>query len=275
MNMMRALIEKVSVPEGRSGAWSVERFTVNPDQSRFDAIRALTRGSRRYVRPGTYTRLMRGAQVVMSDTPDEMSDHIEPVRRATGSVLINGLGLGMVLNAVLKASITDVTVVEKSEDVIRLVAQHYTTDPRVTIVCADALEFQPPKGKRYDVVWHDIWDNICSDNLDEMITLHRKYGRRAAWQGSWCRAECESARRPPPGACRGAALERVGVLTMMGKYDPFKAGVRCVAKRGTDGLLYLIPDSDRAWELHNETGLLVACCDGYENAVELPKREGL
>jgi hypothetical protein len=34
------------------------------------------------------------------------------------------------------------------------------------------------KGKRYDMVWHDIWDDICSDNLEGMAKLHRKYGDR-------------------------------------------------------------------------------------------------
>ena len=56
---------------------------------------------------------------------------------------------------------------------------------------ADALEYKPPRGEQYDVVWHDIWPNICTDNLPEMHKLHRKYGRRCNWQGSWCRAEHE------------------------------------------------------------------------------------
>ena len=34
---------------------------------------------------------------------------------------------------------------------------------------------------------HDIWDDICLDNLETMATLHRKYGRRCDWQGSWKR----------------------------------------------------------------------------------------
>jgi len=83
-----------------------------------------------------------------------------------------------------------VTVVEKSKDVISLVAKHYLGDHRVTIVNADAYLYKPPKGVKYDAVWHDIWDNICGDNLPEMTRLHRKYGKRADWQGSWCRSLC-------------------------------------------------------------------------------------
>lgn len=180
-------IESVEVPEGRSGDYSVERFTVSEQDAKFSTFSY----SGRYVTAGTYTRLRRGRTVVMSDTPAERRDHAYFVSLATGSVLVNGLGLGMCIKAVLaKDDVAEVTVIEKSPDVIRLVAPALT-DPRLTIIEADALAWQPPKGKRYDAVWHDIWDNICADNLPDMHKLHRKYGRRTDWQGSWCRAECE------------------------------------------------------------------------------------
>jgi hypothetical protein len=137
---------------------------------------------------------MRHGTVVMSDTPAEKQDHYGFVHAAKGHCLINGLGIGMCLKAVLlKESVTAVTVVEKSADVIALVAPYYT-DPRVEIVHSCAFEYEPPKGVRYGAVWHDIWDNICSDNIEQMKRLHRKYGRRAGWQGSWCRWECERQR---------------------------------------------------------------------------------
>ncbi len=182
---------QVSIPEGQSGNWRVERFEVSESDATFSAIR----DGWRAVRPGTYTRLMRGGVLVMSDTPAEISDHLGMIRRASGSVLINGLGLGMCAAAVLaKDVVTDVTVIEKSPDVIALVEPSLASD-KLTVVNADALEFKPTKGKRYNVVWHDIWDYICADNLSDMHKLHRRYGRRADWQGSWCRASCERAHR--------------------------------------------------------------------------------
>lgn len=185
------LVEKVHVPEGSCGDWAVSRYTVSEAEARLSAML----DGRRYVYPGTYAQLTHRGRIIMSDTPAEMRDHGEPVRRATGSVLINGLGLGMVLGAILaKPSVTDVTVVELAPEVIRLVGPTYA-DPRLTIVCADAFDWQPPKGKRYDCVWHDIWPDICLDNLAEMTRLHRKYGRRCDWQGSWCRGELQSLRR--------------------------------------------------------------------------------
>ena len=185
------LMEKVNVPEGESGIWKVVKFEV-PENS-IGAMRLAFAG--RPIKPGAYTRLMRGGTLVMSDTPAEMADHYKFIWKANGRCLINGLGLGMCLAAVLKKeTVTHVTVIEKSQDVISLVGDTYSSDPRVEIIHADAFDYAPPKGVKYGAVWHDIWDNICADNLPEMHRLHRKYGRRAEWQGSWCRYRCERGR---------------------------------------------------------------------------------
>lgn len=179
------LLDKVDIPQASKGSFRVERFVVDaPDFHSMFRGRGVPVGEE-------FTRLMRGGVLVMSDTPAEMRDHYYAVRMARGSCLINGLGIGMVLKNILKKpDVTDITVVELHQDVIDLVAPHYA-DKRVTFVCADAFTYTPPKGKRYQMVWHDIWDYICSDNLREMHKLHRKYGRRTEWQGSWCRDECE------------------------------------------------------------------------------------
>jgi spermidine synthase len=172
-------MEKVTLPEMDNGKWRVEIFTVDmPDFHSMLHGRAVPKGE-------TFTRLMRNGTLVMSDTPAEMRDHGMAVRNAYGSCLINGLGLGMVLkNILLRPDVTDVTVVEISQELIDLVGPHYA-DPRLTIVCSSAFDYKPPKGKRYDMVWHDIWDDLCTDNLKEMTVLHRKYGRLCEWQGSW------------------------------------------------------------------------------------------
>jgi hypothetical protein len=180
------LLEKVNVPESMRGNWKIERFTTDENGCFLESLRG-----RRIPANETFTRLMRGGTLVMSDTPDEMRDHYAAVMKAMGSCLINGLGLGMVLKAVLKKSeVTDVTVVEISSEVLEMVSPHYQ-DSRVTFIHASAFDYQPPKGKRYGMVWHDIWDFICADNIPEMHRLHRKYGRRADWQGSWARERCE------------------------------------------------------------------------------------
>jgi hypothetical protein len=183
---------KINIPEGVSGNWKVERFTISESASEM----SLFSYKARRPDPGTYTKLTRGGHVIMSDTPAELRDLMPLEWNAKGHVLINGLGLGVALAICLKkAEVTRVTVIEKSEDVIFLVGTHFKDNPNVEIIHADAFEWKPPKGVRYGAVWNDIWDDICADNLPEMHKLHRKYGKRSDWQGSWCRGECERSAR--------------------------------------------------------------------------------
>lgn len=200
---------QVDVPEGCRSTMRVERFTVSPEDAQFDALRALlsSSGGGRSTPAGTYTRLVqdRGhsrafASVLMSDTPSEIRDHWAPIREARrlgGHCLVNGLGLGVVVGAMLKAGAARVTAVESSKDVIALVAPHYRSryGSRFEVIHADALSWRPTPRTRFTVVWHDIWGSICADNLGEMTTLHRAYGRRCHWQGSWCKRECQQHRR--------------------------------------------------------------------------------
>jgi hypothetical protein len=179
-----------NIPDGQSGNWRIETFEI-PENS-IENIRAMFKPGCRMIKPGFYKRIMRNGSVVMSNTPAEISDYRHFVWKAKGSVLINGLGLGCVLADVLKKeSVEKVTVIEISSDVINLVAPFFKTDSRVSIIQADAFTWKPLKGERYNAVWHDIWDNICADNLDEMAKLHRKYGKRCDYQDSWCKELCK------------------------------------------------------------------------------------
>ena len=187
----------VTVPDGESGNWRVESFTITEDEAKFENMRSAfsftNRG--RYVYPGDYKRLMRGGTIVMSNTAAEIDDHskfINIAKRMGGHVLINGLGLGVCLKAILESDkVEKITVIEKSQDVINLVGNSFLPDKRVVIHHCDALEYKPPKNERYAAVWHDIWDYITPENLPDMHKLHRKYGRRCEWQGSWARWLCE------------------------------------------------------------------------------------
>ena len=180
---------RVTVPEGRSGPWKVERFEV--DGNSWKAMRYALGG--RPIDSGVYTRLHhdKAWEPMMSDTPAEVRDHlwcIHEIKQRGGKVLLNGLGLGMVLKAALGCeNVTHVDVVEIDADIISLVWPHYASDSRAVLHHADALTMKWPVGSRWNVIWHDIWANICSDNLEDMKRLHRNYGRRCDWQGSWSR----------------------------------------------------------------------------------------
>jgi len=186
----------ISIPDGSIGDYTVETFVVSEKDAQFENMRAMFSFGSRPIDPGTYKRLTRGHTTVMSNTPCEIDDHREFIYKSEdtgGDILMNGLGLGVALTAILKfKNINSVTIVEKSKEVIDLVGMFYAQDDRVKIINNDAFDYKPTK--RFTVVWHDIWDNICADNLIGMHKLHRKYGKRTDWQGSWCRYECERLR---------------------------------------------------------------------------------
>jgi len=187
-------VPKVDIPEGYANDWKVQRFVISEKESNFTKMRAVFH-HREYVEAGRYTRLTHCGGVVMSDTNSERREHIMPVLKAQGKILINGLGIGMVLNACLrKPEVEHATVIELSPEVIWLVGPHYQKlfGDRLTIICADALTWRPKRGTRYGMVWHDIWDTICGDNLPEMTKLHRSYGQRTEWQGSWQKDMCQT-----------------------------------------------------------------------------------
>lgn len=193
----------VTLPEGEVDGLKIRKFEITGKEwwNQLDELKY-----RRGCRPGTYTKLVdynakdkngKPGLLWMSDTTAERYDHKEPVAMVQWNkaerVLINGLGIGMVLTAVLTYDhVTHVDVVESDERVIKLVGPHYEADPRVTIHHADAYEQTKawPRGTRWDVAWSDIWSEISAENLPGMDQLHKYYQRRTEWHGMWCRKMC-------------------------------------------------------------------------------------
>ena len=176
---------------GKSGQWEVSRFSITEQEANMDRLRCLINGRpRRAVAAGDYWMLTEGGGIYMTNTPAEVADHMRFIEKASGSVLIAGLGLGMVVQALLdRGRCSRIVVVEKSEDVIRLVAPCYQ-DPRVEIVCADIFQFRTVEHFRY--AWFDIWPEISGDNYPEMQRLHRMFARIAEFRFSWCRKEARA-----------------------------------------------------------------------------------
>lgn len=177
----------VDLPEVDVDGIRVERFEARSDT--IEAFRQAIVG--RPVADGTYTKLVVDGKLWMSDTPAEKKDHVPALQmmrlQHAKRVLINGLGIGMVLKAALSFDfIEHIDVIEIDQRIIDVIGPHYN-DPRVTIHHADAYEQMRrwPTGARWDVAWHDIWRQIDIDNLPHMERLHRSYGHRVGWQGSW------------------------------------------------------------------------------------------
>lgn len=178
----------LNLQEGTSGVWELKKFSITREEARNHALRCAFNGyPERAVQEGEYYKLTRNGYTIMSNTPAEVNDHIKFIRAAKGKVLIAGLGLGMVLQEVLKKdSVTKVTVVEISKDVINLVAKSYQ-DPRLEIINEDIFNFKPTE--HYDFGWYDIWDDISGDEYEEMKKLTRKLSRYVSKSDCWCKNE--------------------------------------------------------------------------------------
>lgn len=178
---------------GQLGDVKLEHVVVSPTASLRSAVQAHKEPP---VPPGRYCILTVGSDVMMSNTPMERRSNRAVVHHARGDVLIAGLGLGMILLPILaKPEVTSVTVIEKSQAVIRLVAPGIYSQQgseKLTIVYQDVFDWRPTAGTKYDTLYFDIWPFINEDNLDEMDDLHkifRRFRRKGSWMDSWMREE--------------------------------------------------------------------------------------
>lgn len=171
------------------GRARIERFSITRQEANLFNIRA----GRRSVKPGDYARLFCGRALWMSDTQAEFWDHLELFRQARGRVLMHGLGLGCATRVILSLpEVEHVEVWEIEPDVAALVGDPLAAQfgDRIRVRLGDAKEHRPAKGERWDVVWHDIWSDICEDNLPEIRAMKRRFARRCDWQGAWAEEEC-------------------------------------------------------------------------------------
>jgi len=189
---MNDLIPKSKIPAGKAGYYEVIKFNVSKEEA--DSYNLSLLFSFQYwriIKPGSYTKLVCPGALLMSDTPAEVNGHWEMYNNATGDVLINGLGLGLIARAVLlKEGVDTVTINEMNTDVISLVFPYLQQEfgDRVKVNCTDALYWKPSNGEKFNTIWHDIWNEICLDNYEEYKKLMRRYSRWLKdphWQGCW------------------------------------------------------------------------------------------
>ena len=183
----------VDVPEGQVGDWVVGKMTLDEEQS----MATMFSMKDRMVPAGSYTRLKEGGTLYMSDTPTEMGDHVPLIKALMDGggvqrVLVFGLGLGMVMEMIMEAHntgrlcIDHVLFVEKSQDVIDLVAPHYLAKypDQFEVVCADAFDYEPGS-ECYEAVWIDIWASPDPEYACDAELLMDTWRDHTDWVGCW------------------------------------------------------------------------------------------
>ena len=152
------------------GEYRISHFTI--DRNTFEGIRAILRLG---IPEGSYVRLTRGYECIMSETPMEKRSNLKFVNKAHGRVLVAGLGIGMILLAIQdKPEVEEIIVVEMSQEVIDLVQPQLPLNNKVKIVHEDIFEYIP-EGK-FNTIYFDIWATYNSDTYeDEMVPLMDQY----------------------------------------------------------------------------------------------------
>lgn len=165
-------------------------------------LRAMRDGGSLFtIEDGKYIRLNLNGSIWMSDTKMEKRSNMEFVSKAKGRVFIAGLGIGLIIHnlkdKVDRGIITEIVVMENSQEIIDLVSPYYTDMP-ITYILDDVLKYQPPKNEKYDTIYFDIWVEIDSDNLKEIAMLHNRWKFRknkGGWMDSWMKNKLQQMKR--------------------------------------------------------------------------------
>ena len=123
-------------------------------------------------------------------------------------VRLGRIGMGMVLVPMLSnPEVRNVTVLESNLHVIRLVEQAVRAyvgcilECKLTVIQADAYVWNPWPGVKWDCIYFDIWPDICTDNLEGIAKLKRRYAKRLnrdnpkAWMDAWVEGRLRAQRR--------------------------------------------------------------------------------
>ena len=170
--MMDPYLKNIHLPELRQGNFSIEHpmyqeneFAIlNESTQRKDLSRSYKIGI--FDGPAYTYVLKENDQVWMSINPMEMATAASAIAHATGKVLILGGGLAYVPYMIsLKDEVSSITIVEKNEDVFRLISDHILPqfpNKKVTIVNADAYEYlDAAAADAFDFIYIDTWiDNV-------------------------------------------------------------------------------------------------------------------
>lgn len=160
------------------GPWKIERHAVSGYRYGWPTVTVLRRW--------TMTTLHKDlGEIVMEDSRRELSRHLPIWLKASGRVLVSGLGLGCVVRGLLASpKVEHIDVVEIDPKIIHVVGAEFQGDDRMTIHCGDALSIEWRPEIEWRCAWHDIW---CEGSGLQVLhtKLIARYQDRCSFQGAW------------------------------------------------------------------------------------------
>ncbi|MGN7706811.1 hypothetical protein [Chryseobacterium sp. 22543] len=164
----------VNVPDGRSGDWEIITMPTE-----YREIKCLIHHEG-------------GAGCPVADNSFNENSAYLPFRtRAHGRVLLIGLGLGVVLQAMIdKRDVQSVTVIESELDVIKLCGEYYKgLSKKVKIIHGNAFNYRTTSF--FDAILIDIWDCHHYENLMEMEFLRDRWKKNSSYIYCWGERESQ------------------------------------------------------------------------------------
>jgi hypothetical protein len=130
-----------------------------------------------------YQELLKDGELIADNHPGHVDRHRHFLKAAQGHVLISGLWLGDSLHQVLQnPEVKSVTVIEKSQEIIELVAPAFKDDGRVEFLNEDIFEVEVDAGD-FDVIYHAIWNRKEDITQEVKEMLDDRFADRCDWHG--------------------------------------------------------------------------------------------
>jgi hypothetical protein len=111
----------------------------------------------------------------MNDGQPEAKSHDFAVKLMRGHVLVGGLGLGCIVERLQeKNEVTEILVIEKSQEVIDLVWRHLDA-PKATIIQCDLERYLKTTRRRFDYIYMDVWPGRNDESIPKWRALAEQF----------------------------------------------------------------------------------------------------
>lgn len=115
---------------------------------------------------------------IMSNSEFEQLTNDKIIKNARGDVLIIGLGIGFILLPIQeKQEVTSITVIEKYQDVIQLVAPQLSINNKIKIIQGDVFDYKFDDNVKFDTLFCDIYGHNEFELKDWFIENYKQYCR--------------------------------------------------------------------------------------------------